>query len=149
MKFKISSEEYLKSIGPDAMFSSLMRGDLTTMSELTSAGKSGSFFYYTVDGKFTLKTIHKSEFNFIKSILPHYHEYLTSMPNTLIIRYYGLHKIKYRMRHAMTYKTIYFIIMSNVFHTRKEIHERFDLKGSLYKRTTKDTYKKRERERIM
>lgn len=28
--------------------------------------------------------------------------------------------------------------MSNVFRTRREIHERYDIKGSLYKRTTKD-----------
>jgi 1-phosphatidylinositol-4-phosphate 5-kinase len=38
----------------------------------------------------------------------------------------------------MKEKRIYFIIMSNVFHTPKEIHERFDLKGSLYKRETID-----------
>lgn len=138
MRFKITSENYLKSIGPDAMFSSLMKGDLTTMSELTSAGKSGSFFYFTVDGKFTLKTIHKSEFNFLKILLPSYHKHLCENPNTLIIRFYGLHKIKYRMKNDITFKTVYFIIMSNVFHTRKEIHERFDLKGSLYKRTSKD-----------
>lgn len=39
----------------------------------------------------------------------------------------------------MKEKIIYFVIMSNVFNTSKEIHERFDLKGSLYKRETKDT----------
>ena len=31
---------------------------------------------------------------------------------------------------------MYFIIMSNVFHTPYEIHQRYDLKGSLYKRST-------------
>ena len=34
----------------------------------------------------------------------------------------------------MKEKRVYFVIMSNIFNTRKEIHERFDLKGSLYKR---------------
>lgn len=28
--------------------------------------------------------------------------------------------------------------MSNVFQARKEIHERYDIKGSLYKRSSKD-----------
>ncbi|EAR82478.2 phosphatidylinositol 4-phosphate 5-kinase (macronuclear) [Tetrahymena thermophila SB210] len=132
LKYNISSENYLKSIGPEKLFSSIIRGDLTTLSELTSTGKSGSFFYYTVDSKFTLKTIHKSEFAFLKKILPNYYQHLLDNPNTLIIRVYGLHKIKYKIGHTMKY--IYFIIMSNVFYTRKEIHERFDLKGSLYKR---------------
>lgn len=72
-KYNISSESYLKSIGPEALFASLMKGDLTTLSELTSTGKSGSFFYYTVDSRFTLKTIHKSEFSFLKKILPNYY----------------------------------------------------------------------------
>ena len=60
--------------------------------------------------------------------------------NTLIIKFYGLHKIKYRLRNSSTHKVVYFIIMSNVFYTRKEIHTRYDLKGSLHNRTTKDTY---------
>ena len=40
----------------------------------------------------------------------------------------------------MREKIIYFVIMSNVFQTRKEIHERYDIKGSLYKRTTLEKY---------
>ena len=35
---------------------------------------------------------------------------------------------------------LYIVIMSNVFNTPCEIHQRFDLKGSLYKRTTTKTY---------
>lgn len=35
---------------------------------------------------------------------------------------------------------MYFIIMSNVFHTEYEIHQRYDLKGSLYKRSTPPLY---------
>lgn len=33
-------------------------GEVSSMTSLTSQGKSGSFFYYTADGKYTLKTIH-------------------------------------------------------------------------------------------
>jgi 1-phosphatidylinositol-4-phosphate 5-kinase len=32
------------------------------MYELTSSGKSGSFFYYSPDGKYLLKTVKKDEF---------------------------------------------------------------------------------------
>ena len=37
---------------------SLILGEMSSMTELTSQGKSGSFFYYTADGKYMLKTIH-------------------------------------------------------------------------------------------
>lgn len=49
-----------------------------------------------------------------------------------------MHKIKFKMCKARREKQIYFVIMSNVFSIRKEIHERYDIKGSLYKRTSND-----------
>ena len=33
---------------------------------------------------------------------------------------------------------LYFVIMANVFHTSREIHVRYDLKGSTQGRITKD-----------
>ena len=57
--FKIDNEEYINSIGPNKLMASLMMGEVSSMTSLTSQGKSGSFFYYTADGKYTLKTIHQ------------------------------------------------------------------------------------------
>ena len=34
-----------------------------------STGKSGSFFYYSADGKFLVKTISEREFKFFRSML--------------------------------------------------------------------------------
>jgi hypothetical protein len=47
-------------------------------------------------------------------------------PNTLITRFYGMHRVK--MAHLKT--EMHFVIMASVFNTPKEIHLRFDLKGS-------------------
>ena len=47
-----------------------------------------------------------------------------------------MHKIGYKSKSKLKGKRIYFIIMSNVFNSPNEIHERFDLKGSLFKRET-------------
>lgn len=55
--FDIDNEDYIKSIGPNRLMASLMLGEMSSMTELTSQGKSGSFFYYTADGKYMLKTI--------------------------------------------------------------------------------------------
>lgn len=70
-----------------------MRGELTSFNELISSGKSGSFFYYSANGKFILKTISKEEFQVMLSILPNYFNHLKENPKTLMCRYYGLHKI--------------------------------------------------------
>ena len=55
--FQIDNDEYIRSIGPNRLMSSLMLGEMSSFTELTSQGKSGSFFYYTPDGKYMLKTI--------------------------------------------------------------------------------------------
>jgi len=67
--FGISKENYLESLGPNQVLSNMLLGDYIALAELFSSGKSGSFFYYTSDGKFLLKTISKSEFKFLQRLL--------------------------------------------------------------------------------
>jgi hypothetical protein len=56
------------------------------LSELGSPGKSGSFFYYSQDFRFIIKTIHHSEHLFLRRILRHYYEHVQKNPNTLLCR---------------------------------------------------------------
>lgn len=118
-----------------------MRGELTSFKELTSSGKSGSFFYYSANGKFILKTISKLEFKEMLKILPGYFVHIRKYPKTLLCRYYGLHKIIFKKLKEADQSTteIYFVIMNNLFETDREIDVRYDLKGSLYKRDTQST----------
>lgn len=69
-----------------------------------STGKSGSFFYYTVDSKYLLKTISSTEFSFLKKILQPYYYHIEKNPNTYITRFYGMHKIKFKMPKAVREK---------------------------------------------
>ncbi|KAI8364301.1 hypothetical protein EDC96DRAFT_511245 [Choanephora cucurbitarum] len=95
------------------------------LSELGSPGKSGSFFYYSKDYRFIIKTIHYTEHKFMRRILKEYHQHISENPSTLLCRYYGLHRIK------LPYgRKIHFVVMSNVFPPNKDIHETYDLKGS-------------------
>lgn len=88
-------------------------------------------------------------------ILKSYYEHISQNPKTHIIkfifilffkllmqffRFFGLHKMRFKLSNSIRPKKLYIIIMSNVFHTSKEIHERYDLKGSTYKRKTKEKY---------
>jgi len=67
--FGITSEEYLKSIGPENLIGSMVMGNIMSLKEQCSTGKSGSFFYYTSDSKYMLKTISHGEFYRLKTIL--------------------------------------------------------------------------------
>ena len=84
--FGIKNEDYLRSIGPESMLNGLIKGSLSTLAELTSSGKSGSFFYYSADGKYTLKTISRDEFHFLRKILTNYYDHIMNNPNTLMIK---------------------------------------------------------------
>lgn len=75
---------------------SLMMGELSSLTELTSQGKSGSFFYYTTDGKYMLKTIQHREYLLLRKILKDYYFYLSENPDSLLIKFYGLHRLNFQ-----------------------------------------------------
>lgn len=47
-----------------------------------------------------------------------------------------MHKMGIKYSGLFREKIVYFVIMSNIFYNSKEIHVRYDLKGSSYKRIT-------------
>lgn len=91
----ISEDDYMNSLGPDSILNCFWTNNLQFLYELCSSGKSGSLFYYTEDQQFMLKTVHKDEFKKLKQVLQKYYKYLSSNPDTLITRFYGLHKLQY------------------------------------------------------
>ncbi|RYO73917.1 hypothetical protein DL766_009278 [Monosporascus sp. MC13-8B] len=103
------------------------------LSELGSPGKSGSFFYFSRDYKYIIKTIHHGEHRFLRKILKQYYNHVTENPNTLLSQFYGLHRVK------MPYgRKIHFVVMNNLFPPHRDIHTTFDLKGSTVGRDYKE-----------
>ena len=107
--------------GADNMMS--LCGDFNYI-EFIANSKSGQFFFYSHDGKYMIKTQTKSESKFLRRILPHYYKYVMSNPDTMITRFYGMHRVKMRFLGAQ----MHFVIMGSVFDTPRQIHRRFDLK---------------------
>lgn len=106
------------------------------LSELTSPGKSGSFFYYSRDYRFIIKTVHHSEHKQLRKILKEYYKHVKENPNTLVSQFYGLHRVK--MPHSINgRRKIHFIVMNNLFPPHRDIHLKYDLKGSTWGRITK------------
>jgi hypothetical protein len=141
--YKIDSESFLNSIGADSLINNLIRGEVKAYRELFSTGKSGSFFFYSVDGKYVIKTLRADEYDFLKSILIDYHNHLIHHPKTLIPKFFGMHELIYNKRGwkgcgCRPSQHLYLVIMDNIFVTDRPIQRRFDLKGSTYKRTVGD-----------
>ena len=99
--------------------------------EFISNSKSGQFFFYSHDGRYMIKTQTKEENKFMKRILPHYYKYMSENPSTLLVKIFGMHRVK--MYHLN--RKIHFVIMASVFDTTEVIHQIYDLKGSLIGRS--------------
>ncbi|CAK9179547.1 unnamed protein product [Ilex paraguariensis] len=118
--FKLDAAEYMMSIcGDDGL------------RELSSTGKSGSFFYLSHDDRFVIKTLRRSELKVLLTMLPSYYNHVKEHENTLITKFFGLHRIT--LKHG---KEVRFVVMGNMFCTELHIHRRYDLKGSTYGRFT-------------
>jgi len=89
--------------------------------------------------RFILKTIPKSEAKLLRLLLPSYVEHIANDENTLLPKFFGLHRVKPHKG-----RQVRFVVMSNVFQTRKKIHERFDLKGSTLGRAASEDEKKKD-----
>lgn len=103
------------------------------LSELGSPGKSGSFFYFSRDYKYIIKTIHHAEHKFLRKILKDYYNHVQENPNTLLSQFYGLHRVKIPYG-----RKIHFVVMNNLFPPHRDIHSTFDLKGSTIGRDFKE-----------
>lgn len=133
IKDGISNDDYIQALGPNNIYNYIWTNDFKSFTQLVSSGKSGALFYYSMDGKFMLKTIAKDEFHKLLDTLQPYHQHLLQNHNSLLTRYYGLHKIKYLDKGKT--KEQYIIIMNNMF--RKFSPDiKYDLKGSVQGRST-------------
>lgn len=107
----ISSQSYIESMNDLPM-------------EQFSIGKSEAFMYFTANGRFLIKTCTKSEQSYLLKILPQYIDHLEKNPNSFICRYVGCHQL------VLYGRIIRLVVMQSIFHSRMDIHESFDLKGS-------------------
>ncbi|MBA0614349.1 hypothetical protein Godav_014655 [Gossypium davidsonii] len=118
--FKLDAAEYMMSIcGDDGL------------TEISSPGKSGSIFYLSLDDRFVIKTLKKSELKVLLKMLPKYYNHVKEHENTLITKFFGLHQITVHGK-----RKVRFVVMGNMFCTELRIHRRYDLKGSTHGRCT-------------
>ncbi|XP_071548333.1 phosphatidylinositol 4-phosphate 5-kinase type-1 alpha-like isoform X12 [Panulirus ornatus] len=114
--FRIQPEDYLVSLCTEPL------------RELSNPGASGSIFYLTTDDEFIIKTVQHKEAEFLQKLLPGYYMNLNQNPRTLLPKFFGLYN------YQCNAKNIRLITMNNLLPSSIKMHQRYDLKGSTYKR---------------
>ncbi|XP_029167020.1 phosphatidylinositol 4-phosphate 5-kinase type-1 alpha-like isoform X3 [Nylanderia fulva] len=115
----------LFGIQPDDFLMSMCSAPLR---ELSNPGASGSIFYLTDDDEFIIKTVQHKEGEFLQTLLPGYYMNLNQNPRTLLPKFFGLYC--YRCNS----KNVRLIAMNNLLPSFVKLHQKYDLKGSTYKR---------------
>ena len=103
-----------------------------------SQGKSGSFFFFSHDRKFIIKSMNDEELAIFLKALPDYFKHMKENSSSLIARIYGVFKVK--MEDLVP---VNLLLMANTIRcdSSKKIQNVFDLKGSMVNRNVKMTSK--------
>lgn len=86
--------------------------------------------YYTNDSKIIVKSISREEYVKLRAIIEDYAAHLQQNPQSYLMRIYGL----YKMKNKSSNRSIYFVVIGNVFDQEVDIDERYDIKGATYNR---------------
>lgn len=117
--FAVDNADYLVSLtgGP-------------ALREMPSPGASGCIFFLSEDDRFFIKSVKKEEMGIVLLFMKHYQKYVSSVPETLLVKFFGIHRVS-----PWFGNNARFVVMGNVLPTEKRMHRKYDLKGSTYKRT--------------
>ncbi|CAM9520840.1 unnamed protein product [Ascophyllum nodosum] len=97
--------------------------------DLITNSKSGSFFFFSHNLKYIIKSMKRSEAKFFRRILPKYYEHHRQNPDSFLVRFCGMYMVKFEG------KKIPFLVMNCIDGLAIEkIHRKYDLKGSSWHR---------------
>ena len=122
------NEFFLKSFAPRENHQQMTKFQI-------GSGKSDSFFFYTANRQFIIKTLKEDELKLLtkQGILDRYYKHIKKNPNSLLSRFYGIYTVKIKFM-----KPISVVIMDNLMSQEiSTIEAIYDLKGSLHRRDTK------------
>ena len=102
------------------------------------AGRSGSFFFFSHDKKFIIKTMTKGELYLFLRIQRNLANHYAQVPNSLLAKIFGVFTVK--MHHV---DAVHVMLMENVLRLKRpeKLNYIFDLKGSLVDRKVKGNTK--------
>jgi len=117
LKLGISDDDFADSFRPESVILDFIKKNF-------SEGKSQSFFCFTENGQFIIKTVTRKEKKCLLRVLGTFQKHIFDNPQTLIRLPLGLYTL-----HAYGFTTT-FIALSNCMCGKRRVQRRFDLKGS-------------------
>ncbi|KYR01394.1 phosphatidylinositol-4-phosphate 5-kinase (PIP5K) family protein [Tieghemostelium lacteum] len=114
-RLNIDQTEFLKS------WSSFI--NLNEDKKLKGSSGSSDFLVYSSDKRYIMKIINKSDSVKLRTLLPHYYNYLIYNPNSLLEKYLGLFRIGNKSNHS------YVVILSNLYETNITTNQQFSQTG--------------------
>lgn len=123
-------------IDTDTLRKHICNGELK---EIVNPSSSGSLLYLTSDSTYLIKTARDYDVKFIQQkFLQEYYKYVQRTPGTFLAKLFGVYGyipyISQQRGIAVDSFTLRFAIFPNIIPTNIDIHEKYDLKGSSYKR---------------
>ena len=102
------------------------------------AGRSGSFFFFSHDKKFIIKTMTKAELDLFLRLLPSLAHHYKKVPDSLLVKKFGVFTVKRRGVQA-----VHIMLMENTLRLKdpNQLKYIFDLKGSRVDRKVKGATK--------
>ena len=101
-RFKIKKRDILRSLDPSLNESNIFKVNKTE-------GKSESFFIYTYDKKFVIKTSSPNEIKVLLKLLPLYERRIGSLTRSFLSKIYGIYKVKMK-----GFVGVHIILMENL-----------------------------------
>lgn len=95
------------------------------------AGKSGSFFFFSHDNRFIIKTMSSEEMGWLHEIMPQYVEHFKRNPCSLIAKIFGTFTVQ-----IAGLVPVKVLLMENTLQVQDNLDKLFDLKGSWVARTS-------------
>eukprot|EP01059_Diplonema_ambulator_P012890 TRINITY_DN23386_c0_g1_i1.p1 TRINITY_DN23386_c0_g1~~TRINITY_DN23386_c0_g1_i1.p1 ORF type:complete len:923 (+),score=80.70 TRINITY_DN23386_c0_g1_i1:114-2882(+) len=128
----VSPRSYKESLGIMQLQVAMLSGAMTSLHQMASSGRSGSFFFRSHDTRYIIKTLDATDAATFRKNLHAYSTYLCDNPDSLLTRFYGLHELQYGDQ------KMEFVVMQNVClpTSKRPIHVMYDLKGSSVHRFT-------------
>ncbi len=127
----IESNMIKESLNPDKNIEKIKKAG-------ESQGKSGSFFFFSHDSKFIIKTMNEGELKTFKKIFKDYETHLKNNPKSFLARIFGIFTVKLE-----DVDPIHLLLMENTMQyvsgDKISVNSTYDLKGSLVGRINKDT----------
>jgi 1-phosphatidylinositol-4-phosphate 5-kinase len=122
----IDHEAILKSLHPDFNRESVFRAG-------ESQGKSGSFFFFSHDKNFIIKTMTDSDMKTFMNMFEEYFPHVSQNQKSMLARIYGVYTVQME-----EIEPVHLILMGNTKKSNDKLIEHvFDLKGSFINREVK------------